>query len=125
METGSRLIRPWEAKYDIRNTTVLAEVPELRVLDMTLNPNEFVPWHRHPSNADLFVGLQGEFQIHFADDKMVTVRNGERHEIAVDVPHTVVNVSAQPCRFLLLQGVGLYHYIPVDREVPGVQKALS
>lgn len=121
MQHSSRLTRPWESKYGIQNTTVLAEVPELRVLDMTLKPGEFVPWHRHPSNADLFIGLQGEYQIHFAVDQMVTVRAGERHEIAVDVPHSVVNVSADPCRFLLLQGVGLYNYIPVDREVLGVR----
>lgn len=117
-----RLVKPWETRYGIQNTTVLAEVPQLRVLDMTLMPGEFVPWHRHPNNADLFIGLAGQFEIHFDADRKVTVGSSQRQEIAVDVPHAVINVSSTPCQFLVIQGVGLYNYIPVDRVISHLQE---
>ena len=50
--------RPWERNYRIKQTLVLAELPELRVIDLTLAPGERVPWHLHPDNDDLFICLR-------------------------------------------------------------------
>lgn len=122
MDATDRMIRPWETRYVIKNTTVLAEVPELRVLDMTLQPGESVPWHRHPSNADLFMGITGKFQIHFGDGELIEVGAGLQHEIPVNVPHAVLNASGGLCRFLVIQGVGLYDYVPVSRTVQSLNK---
>src|ERR1700716_3144888 len=36
--------RPWESEYSIKRTLVIAETPELRVVDLTLAPGECVPW---------------------------------------------------------------------------------
>lgn len=114
-----RLTKPWESRYRIENTTVLAEVPQLRVLDMTLNPGEFVPWHKHPANDDLFIGLEGSFEIHVGDAGKVGVGPAQRHRIPAGEPHAVLNASAAPARFLLIQGVGLYDYVAIDRPVTG------
>ena len=37
--------RPWERDYTITQTLVIAETPELRIIDLTLAPGECVPWH--------------------------------------------------------------------------------
>lgn len=111
-----RLTRPWESRYEIRDTTVLAEAKELRVLDMTLMPRQSVPWHRHPRNDDLFIGLRGEFRILYGEaGEGITVHAGERFNVPCGVAHSVVNASTCACQFLVIQGIGEYDYLPVDR----------
>lgn len=118
MTAQARLVRPWETRYAIQDTTVLAEVPDLRILDMALLPGQYVPWHRHPRNADLFIGLEGRFEIRQEPDERIAVGVGQRHEVPVGVAHAVLNAWEAPCRFLVIQGVGLYDYVPVHRPIP-------
>lgn len=103
--------RPWERDYTIRRTLVIAETPELRVIDLTLAPGECVPWHLHPDNDDLFICLRGSFEIREINPDRVTVmRPLDRHNVAVRVPHTAVNVSDAECQFLIVQGPGRYDF---------------
>jgi len=37
------ITRPWDSEYTITQTLVLAETPDLRVIDLTLAPGECVP----------------------------------------------------------------------------------
>jgi len=109
-------LRPWESDYTIQQTLVLAETPELRVIDLTLAPGECVPWHLHPDNDDLFICLRGTFEIREvlgggADADRVTVMNAlDRHNVEKRVPHTAVNVSDAGCQFLIVQGPGRYDF---------------
>lgn len=106
--------RPWERDYSIRRTAVLAETPELRVIDLTLAPGECVPWHLHPDNDDLFICLRGSFEIREVlggdADRRTVMRALERHNVAKRVPHTAVNVSDTECQFLIVQGPGRYDF---------------
>lgn len=65
--------RPWERDYAIKQTLVLAETPELRIIDLTLAPGECVPWHLHPDNDDLFIALRGTFEIREVKPDQTTV----------------------------------------------------
>jgi mannose-6-phosphate isomerase-like protein (cupin superfamily) len=108
--------RPWERDYTITQTVVIAETPELRVIDLTLAPGECVPWHLHPDNDDLFICLRGTFEIREvlgggADSDRVTVMQPlDRHNVEKRVPHTAVNVSDAGCQFLIVQGPGRYDF---------------
>jgi len=106
--------RPWERDYTITQTVVIAETPELRVIDLTLAPGECVPWHLHPDNDDLFICLRGSFEIREvlgADANRVTVMQAlDRHNVEKRVPHTAVNVSDAGCQFLIVQGPGRYDF---------------
>jgi quercetin dioxygenase-like cupin family protein len=111
--------RPWERDYTIRQTLVVAETPELRVIDLTLAPGECVPWHLHPDNDDLFIGLRGTFEIREVlggdADRTTVMRALERHNVAKRVPHTAVNVSDAECQFLIVQGPGRYDFKRLPR----------
>lgn len=110
-----RITRPWQSKYGIHNTTILAETPELRVLDMTLHHQQEVPWHRHPANDDIFIGLRGSFDIQFGDaGEVVTIGVADRHTVPRGVPHRVVNRAQAECQFLVIQGVGPYSYLALE-----------
>ena len=106
--------RPWERDYTITQTVVIAETPELRVIDLTLAPGECVPWHLHPDNDDLFIALRGSFEIRevLGGDKTRTtpMRALDRHNVEKRVPHTAVNVSDAGCQFLIVQGPGRYDF---------------
>src|SRR5258708_36116640 len=96
--------RHWESDYKIKQTQVIAETPELRVVDLTLAPGECVPWHLHPDNDDLFICLRGTFEVREATPERVTVlRALERYLVAKREPHTAVNVSAEDGQFLNVQ----------------------
>jgi len=111
--------RPWERDYSIRQTLVVAETPELRVIDLTLAPGECVPWHLHPDNDDLFIGLRGTFEIREVlggdADRTTVMRPLDRHNVAKRVPHTAVNVSDAECQFLIVQGPGRYDFKRLPR----------
>jgi mannose-6-phosphate isomerase-like protein (cupin superfamily) len=110
-----RMTKPWQSLYNIHDTTILAETQKLRVLDMTLRHQQEVPWHRHPANDDLFIGLRGSFDIHFGDEgEMVTVEATGRHTVPRGVPHRVVNRRHAECQFLLIQGGGPYSYLALE-----------
>ena len=105
------ITRPWESEYTIRQTLVLAETPELRVIDLTLAPGERVPWHLHPENDDLFICLRGAFEIRQVNPERVTpMRALDRHLVPRREPHTAINVSGEECQFLIVQGPGRYDY---------------
>jgi len=115
-EPDSPNTRPWERDYTITQTLVVAETPELRVIDLTLAPGECVPWHLHPDNDDLFICLRGSFEIRELlggggdADRVTVMRALDRHNVEKRVPHTAVNVSDAVCQFLIVQGPGRYDF---------------
>lgn len=103
--------RPWERDYTIKQTLVLAETPELRIIDLTLAPGECVPWHLHPDNDDLFIALEGRFEIREHNpDRTTQMQALDRHNVERRIPHTAVNTSTNDCRFLIIQGPGRYDF---------------
>ena len=104
-------IRPWQRDYTIKETLVIAETPELRVIDQTLAPGERVPWHLHPDNDDLFICLRGTFEIHEINpDRKTVMRPLDRHLVPKRTPHTALNVSGEDCQLLTVQGPGKYDF---------------
>ena len=102
---------PWDSEYTITQTLVLAETPELRVIDLTLATGECVPWHLHPDNDDLFICLRGRFEIRQVNpDRVTPMQPLARHTEPAREPHTALNVSREPCQFLIVQGTGHYDY---------------
>ncbi len=105
------ITRPWDSEYTITQTRVLAETPELRVIDLTLAPGECVPWHLHPDNDDLFICLRGSFEIRQVNpDRVTRMQPLARHNVPAREPHTAVNVVGEICQFLIVQGPGRYDF---------------
>ena len=101
--------------YKVRSIHVVAKGADVLVREYTLDPGEFIPWHRHSEVSDYYYGLEGRVVIETRDP-------GARHEVGPGQsgtvsPHTVhhvFNPSSQTCRFLLIQGVGKYDFVRLD-----------
>ena len=111
---------PEHLPYQIAGREMVSEADGLRVQILTLGPGEKVPWHCHSAVADIFIGLEGTTVIE-------TRAPRGRHELGpggtcVVPPKTAHEVSGKGgagCRFTVVQGVGVYDFIPVggDGEV--------
>jgi quercetin dioxygenase-like cupin family protein len=93
--------------YKIKQSAIIAQCAEMRVIDQTLAPGEAVPWHLHPDCADYIICLRGELEIRELNpDRVTTLRPLERYLIREKQPHTTVNASSEECQFLIVQGPG-------------------
>jgi quercetin dioxygenase-like cupin family protein len=93
--------------YKIKESWIIAQSAEMRVVDQTLAPGEGVPWHLHPATADYIICLRGELEIReISPDRITTLRALERYVVPKKRPHTTVNTSAEECQFLIIQGPG-------------------
>jgi len=108
---------PEQPSYRIAARELVSEADGLRVQIMTLGPGECVPWHCHSVVADIFICLDGTTVIE-------TRAPRARHQLApgatcVVPPKTAHQVSGKDgagCRFTLVQGVGVYDFIPVGDD---------
>lgn len=107
--------RPWETHYRITDTTIVAETPDLRVLDITLGPGEAVPWHVHGQVDDIFYCLAGAIEVATRKAEQThALAPGASCRIPNGRAHRVTNVAAAGAsRFVLVQGPGKYDFVPV------------
>lgn len=106
--------------YTIMGRKRVAETPELRVQEMILAPGDRIPWHYHSHICDTFYCLEGE--LHIATPRSETLhllQPGDSLAVPARQAHQVTNRSQSICRFLLVQGVGTYDFVPVQRESEG------
>ena len=102
-----------ENGYELERLESLAEVPGLRVRVLTVGPGQCVPWHRHSEITDTFFGLEGEVVIETrAPAQTRRLAPGERAEVPPGQPHRVSAPEGTRCRFLIVQGVGTYDFLP-------------
>lgn len=105
--------RPWLGHYEIAETLIVAETENLRVLRITLAPDDIIPWHFHTTIDDRFFCLEGSIEIETraprARHRLIA---GEECTIPPKTAHQVSNGAGTASRFLLVQGIGAYDYIP-------------
>jgi len=99
--------------YEIRKRELVAEAAGLRVQILTLDAGQCVPWHLHSAIADTFVCLDGPMAVQTRDPAGETVlQPGETCAVPARMPHYVSGKNGGPCRFLIVQGVGKYDFVP-------------
>jgi len=99
--------------YKVRSIHVVAKGDDVLVREYTLAPGEVIPWHHHTHVSDHYYGLEGAVVVETRDPP--TRREIPAGGVATITPPTVHQVSnggARPCRFLLVQGVGQYDFVP-------------
>ncbi len=103
--------RPWTSEYTVTRTEIVAEVPDLRVVDITLAPGECVPWHWHSRVTDRFVCLEGHLKVETRGPRETFFLDpGGRCEVPAGRVHRVSGAGEGRARFLVIQGVGAYDY---------------
>lgn len=97
--------------YKIRSHETVAEGADMRVTILTLDPGECVPWHWHSEVADDFLCMEGPMVVETrAPRHEYVLQPGQRCSVSAKTAHYVHGVDGGPCRFLLVQGVGVYDY---------------
>ena len=105
--------------YKVKQSSIIAQCAEMRVIEQILAPGERVPWHLHPNSSDYVICLRGEVEIHESNpERVTTLRALERYRVAEKQPHATVNASSEDCQFLIVQGPG-----PVEfRALPKLER---
>lgn len=98
--------------YTVKNIETIAEGSDLRARLYTLAPGDVIPWHYHTGVADWYFCLGGTLRIETraprADERLAA---GGRYAILPNTAHQISNGGGgEDCRFLLLQGVGVYDF---------------
>ncbi len=100
--------------YEIAEREIVAEGADLRVQVLTLANGQCVPWHYHSAITDSFVCLEGPMVVETrAPRNRYRLEPGERCAVPPKTAHYVHGEGGGACKFLIIQGVGLYDFVPV------------
>ena len=101
-------------RLEIAGFETVMEGADMRALVLTLAAGECVPWHWHSDTTDRFFCLEGPMVVETRAPRTLNeLKTGESCSVASKTAHYVHGKDNGPCRFLLLQGVGVYDNIPV------------
>ena len=93
---------------------MVAEGADLRVQVLTLAAGQSVPWHYHTEITDSFVCLEGPMVVETRAPRATHLLTpGERCAVGPKTAHTVHGENGGPCKFMIVQGVGVYDFMPV------------
>jgi quercetin dioxygenase-like cupin family protein len=100
--------------YTIAGRELVAEGADLRVQVLSLAAGQCVPWHYHSEISDSFVCLEGPIVVETRAPRQVyRLLPGERCAVPPKTAHYVHGEADSPCKFLIVQGVGVYDFVPV------------
>lgn len=110
--------RPWETDYEAQRIEVIHETPMLRILDATFGAADLVPWHIHNNIVDHFWVISGDLEITTRNpDQMVVLSAGGYFQVLPGCAHRV-RCRGGECRFINLQGMGHYDFVPTTVANP-------
>lgn len=102
------------SNYEIAGREIVAEGADLRVSVLTLAAGQEVPWHYHNEVSDSFVCLEGPMVVQTrAPRNIYRLEPGQRCAVPAKTAHQVQGENGGPCKFLIVQGVGVYDFCPV------------
>ena len=104
------------ASYTIAGDEVIAESTNLKVSILTLAAGQCVPWH-HPSNvSDRFFCMEGPMVVETRTPRATHVlKPGDTCVVPPKTAHYVHGQDDGPCQFVIVQGVGVFDYVPAGR----------
>ncbi|HKP26072.1 MAG TPA: cupin domain-containing protein [Dongiaceae bacterium] len=101
-------------KLQVAGYETAMEGADMRALVLTLAAGECVPWHYHSDISDVFFCLDGLMVVETGAPRTIQeLAPGERCIVPPKTAHFVHGKDDRPCRFLVLQGVGVYDNMPV------------
>jgi quercetin dioxygenase-like cupin family protein len=93
---------------------VVAEGTDVRVTIYTLTAGDSVRWHYHNKVTDDMIGMEGTTVVETrAPRNTYVLEPGQRCTIGPKTAHRVHGKDGSSCRYLVVQGVGAYDFIPV------------
>ncbi len=99
--------------YKIEDREIIAKVKNLRASVLTVGPGQSVPWHHHSEITDTVFCIEGPMQVETrSPDEKRILAPGDMTAINPGQHHRVSGVDGDRCKFLIIQGVGDYDYVP-------------
>ena len=99
--------------YKLEAREVVAKVKDLRVSILTVGPGQCVPWHHHSEVTDTLFCIEGPMRVETrSPDEERILTPGDITAIPPGQPQRVSGVGGDRCKFLIIQGVGHYDYVP-------------
>jgi quercetin dioxygenase-like cupin family protein len=103
-----------KGSFTIAGDEVVAEGADLRVSILTLAAGQCVPWHSHSNISDRFFCMEGPMVVETRTPSATHVlKPGETCMVPPNTAHYVHGQDDGPCRFMIVQGVGVYDFIAV------------
>jgi len=103
--------------YQIAHRETVADGVDVRVQVLTMAAGENVPWHYHTEITDTFVCLEGTCVVETRAPRAEHVLEpGDRCAVPPNTAHLVHGLDDGPCKFLIVQGVGVYDFMPVGGD---------
>jgi quercetin dioxygenase-like cupin family protein len=100
--------------YTIAGCELVAEGADLRVQVLSLAAGQRVPRHYHSEISDSFVCLEGPMVVETRAPRHVyQLLPGARCAVPPKTAHYVHGEADSPCKFLIVQGAGVYDFEPV------------
>lgn len=101
-------------RLQIAGYETVMEGADMQALLLTLAAGQSVPWHYHTEIAERFFCLDGPMIVETrAPRALHELKTGESCAVTAKTAHRVHGKDNGPCRYLLLQGVGVYDNMPV------------
>jgi mannose-6-phosphate isomerase-like protein (cupin superfamily) len=101
--------------YDVEHRAYHQQRPGFRIAELHISPEQSVPWHFHNFIKDTFYVLEGELLIHLkAPEAEIHLEAGESYPVAPGRPHLVTNCGTGTAKFMIMQGMGQYDYVPLE-----------
>lgn len=99
--------------YELEGRELVAEAPGPRVQMLTVGPGRCMPRHRRTAISDTFFCLAGPMVPGPREPETVLrSKPGERATVLPGQPHRMTGTDGSRRRFVIVQGVGEYDYIP-------------
>ena len=100
--------------YEVERRAEHAARPGFRITELTISPEQKVPWHQHSNVQDTFYVIEGSLRLFLREPKEeVRLGPGETYSVKAQRPHLVTNGGGSSTTFLVLQGIGEYDFIPL------------
>ena len=95
----------------IQEVLSLVDTARVRVAEFKIAPKKEGAYHYHTHVVEHCVYLEGTVRIEVSDHLDQVLKPGERIEISAGMVHRVINSGIIPCRFLVIQGLGIYDFV--------------
>ena len=105
------------ANFAVSSRKIVAESADVQVKEFLLVPGEEVPWHHHSAVFDVFYCLTGSLTVEridvFSGERLpsLVVHAGDSAKVEPGTAHRPFNATGSQCRFLNVQGVGIYDFV--------------
>lgn len=105
-------------KFVVSSRRIIAESAEVQVKEFTLAAGEQVPWHHHTHVFDVFYCIEGSLTVERRDVRSggrlddLVLQIGDSVKVEPGTAHRPFNPGTAICRFVLIQGIGKYDFLP-------------